>query len=81
MRPSWSGQGIPILCVPSERLGLIPFKPLLGRRGDLRHLRPLDLGRALLGLPLHQELPEQFQVFHRDDGDHIRPVGRSPGAA
>src|SRR5215468_6436700 len=74
MRPNWSEPGIPVPCVPSERLGLLPFKPLLERRGDSGHLRPVDLSRALLGLLLRQELPEQFQVFYRDDGGHIRPA-------
>jgi len=41
----------------SKRLGFIPFKPLLGRRGDLYHLRPIDVSRELLGLILRQQLP------------------------
>jgi hypothetical protein len=52
MRPSWRDPGIPVPCVPSERLRLVPFKPLRGRRGNLGHLRPIDLGRALLGVLL-----------------------------
>src|SRR5262245_53232593 len=60
MRPSWRDPGIPAPYGSSERLRLVPFKPLLGRRGDLDHLRPIDFGRNLLGLLLRQQLPEQL---------------------
>jgi hypothetical protein len=59
-RHSRSDPGIPVPHVPSERLGFLAFKPLLGRRGDASRLRPVDLGRMLLGILLRQELPEQF---------------------
>src|SRR6266545_2132866 len=61
-------------CVLLERLGLFAFKPLLGRRRVLGHLRPVDLGRALLGLLLRQELPEQLQVLQGNNGGYIRPT-------
>jgi hypothetical protein len=56
IRPNWSGPGIPVPCVRSKRLRLVLFKPVLGRRGDLRHLRPIDLGRELLQVGILHDL-------------------------